>query len=353
MKIVGIICEYNPFHQGHKYMLDKLRAELNPDAVVCVMSGNFVQRGMPAMWDKYERAQFAIEKGIDLVIELPTWYAVNSAKEFAKGGIYVLRSLGVTDIAFGSECGDIKLLKEAAEFTENAEFKEKLQAFFDEGNSYPSAYAKASENPIFDGPNNILGVEYLRQLALQKSRIKAHTYKRFYGVSAEQIRSDIKNGKRLAFSYPLPDWTPVTDERLFAMVRTKLLTTPKEELANVLEMSEGLENRLLEAVVTAKNLDDLILKAKSKRFTYARISRILIQMVLGMNKNNAPKAPKTFKILAFNETGREVLRKIKARGQVKFGVNNFDEYASSIYSVICGRNIYDHSDKVINAKPID
>jgi len=354
MKVTGIITEFNPFHKGHKYLLDNVRAGLNPDAIVCVMSGDFMQRGYPSMWDKYTRAKMAIKQGVDLVVELPTCYAVNSAKEFARGGVFVLKNLGCIDsIAFGSECGDLDALNALVDIDDNPVFSEKLKGYLDKGYSYPLAYSKASGSKLFDEPNNTLAVEYLREIKKQHAKFDAFTVKRFYGISASNLREDIKKGRAASSTYPRPSWDYSADERLFAALRCKILEASEQDLANVLEVCEGLENRIKDAALEAKSFDDLVQRIKSKRYTYAKVSRILMQFMLGMKKDTFKKDQKTVKILAFNDKGKKVLKLAKEKGKLSFGASEFDTKANDLYSILCGKDIYSNSDLVINAKPFE
>jgi len=354
MKAAGIICEYNPYHKGHQYLLDNVRADLKPDAIVCVMSGDFMQRGVPALWDKYKRAQMAINQGVDLVLELPSKYAVNGAAQFAKGGIDILNRLGcVKYLGFGSECGNIEILLDAIDVEKQDGFSDRLNEGLDNGLSYPKAYSLAAGNAVFEDPNNVLGIEYLREIRKQNADFKAYTVKRFFGISAERIRQDIHDGKDYNYNYPKLDWSIRADEKLFAMVRYNLVSKSEKEIAEVLEVSEGLENRLKEAVKEAKNLDDLIQKTKSKRFTYAKISRILIQLVLGITKASAKEEVESVKVLALNKNGRKILKQANKEAKINFEVNPDDAKAHDIYNILVGRDLYKFSDYVINAKPVD
>ena len=176
MSVAGIIAEFDPFHNGHQYLIDTVRRELSPRAVVCVMSGNFTQRGEPAILDKFTRAQLAVKGGADLVVELPVCCAVNAAREFAFGGVRTLHLLGfVTHLAFGSETGDVKLLEHAAELAlkENDAFRKALKGQMEAGRPYGTAYARAliavlgpeiADFPDFPASNDILALEYIKQL---------------------------------------------------------------------------------------------------------------------------------------------------------------------------------------------
>ena len=182
--VLGIIAEYNPFHNGHAYQLMESKKTCDADVVVCVMSGNFMQRGAPAIVDKWSRAQMALEGGVDIVIELPTIYSVASAEHFATGGIKILNSLGVDYISFGSECGNVDVLNEIAEvlYKEPKEYSVMLKHELSKGVSFPSAREKAllmylndirRYANILSSPNNILGIEYLKALKKSKSSINA------------------------------------------------------------------------------------------------------------------------------------------------------------------------------------
>ncbi|MCQ2553698.1 MAG: nucleotidyltransferase family protein [Clostridia bacterium] len=349
MITAGIICEFNPFHKGHKYLIDSVRAQTNADAIVCVMSGDFVQRGIPAMWDKYERAKMAVLGGADLVIELPSAYALSAAPDFARGGISVLKKLGcVSYLGFGSECGDIEALLKASEAEEDDGFSDRLKANLEKGMTYPKAYAKASGSALFDTPNNILGIEYLRENKRQNAGLKPVTVKRLPGVSAEAIRADFGPNSK---DYSVPNWNAAADERLFALIKYKLLNSDAKQLQKLPEVSEGIENKLKKEIIKAKSLDDLIKRTKSKRFTYAKISRILLQLLLDIKKSDL-KTVKSVKILAFSETGKKVLKEAKRANKLTFEANEKDAHGADIYSILIGRDIYSGSDYVINTKPI-
>jgi len=397
MKAAGIICEFNPFHNGHNYLFETVRQDINPDALVCVMSGNFVQRGQAAMWNKYVRAKAAINCGADIVIELPTYAAVNSASSFAKAAVDILNGLGVVDtIAFGSECGDINQLVRIAELTddENEDFSADFRKAIDEGISYPKAYQKAVLGQIkglsddfFAGSNNILGIEYLKWLKKTDSEIKPYTLQRNgCGHDAINPTDDFASGSYIRKLFEedkmqhISDFLPVKaaeiicssesftkeDENiLFQLIRYKLLNSSPEELSKISEISEGLENLLKKAVLKANTIDELIHSVKSKRYTYARISRILIQTLLCITKDDVLRASlyPYARVLAFNSNGREIIKKASEIGQIPIITNinsqvketddimaglSIDLRAGNLYSIIKSNNIYENSDKVCN-----
>ena len=398
MDIAGIICEFDPFHNGHAYLISKAR-EQGASGIVCVMSGDFMQRGGPALCDKFLRAEAAVRCGADLVLELPAVYAVNSADFFARGGIRVLNGLGCVDgLVFGSESGDIEALREIASATafESAEFSEALRTALGNGASYPAAYdlALASVYPGLDysvlrGPNDTLAVCYLREIIRQKAVIGAAAVKRTGGghgtvdvsddrASASLIRSLMKNGDGKWKDYvpeamidilDAPDFSPealrLREERLFAMVRHALASASSGELRQIPEISEGLENRLLEQASYASDIEELVEGTVSGRYTSSRVSRVLTQLILGINNERVDYADGKeiayAKVLAFNGRGAEILKNAKENGSIpvysninkntepnapELPVLDVDIRSADIFSMICGRPAAEFSDKV-------
>ncbi len=406
MTIAGIIAEYDPFHNGHKYLTDCVRAELSPHAVVVVMSGNFTQRGMPAVLDKFTRARLAVEcGGADLVLELPTVFAVNGATEFAKGGVRVLKGLGcVTHLAFGSESGNAEALQKAAELTaqEDGDFKALIEKYSAEGLSYPAAYSRAlgERFPAFKGmfdsaPNDMLAREYLKQNKSQKAGLTPLAVKRVGAVhdvygggyaaenaeksfsSASAIRSALQSCvdiKQIIDTVPGPVFDALNKTKTgdadpfqiyFDLLRYKLIVTPESEIANLLSAGEGIEYNLKEAIKKAETLDQLIKQTSSKRFTYARVSRVLAQLLLDITKGDYYLADRGnlayARVIAFNQKGAEVLRTAKETASVPVFSNlnkqlapdaherfmlDIDCRSSDIYSILCGKTIYEGSDLV-------
>lgn len=394
MRITGIICEFNPFHNGHKYLIDSVRRDLNPDAVVCVMSGNFVQRGAPALMDKYARAHSALASGADLVLELPALYAVAPAFEFANGAIRLLAGLGcVSELAFGSENGNSEHFEKTGAFLsrEDEKFRKRLKNKLAEGVSYASAMAETISAFIpglpgnfLEGPNNLLGMEYARANIKYKAGLKLCPYLRAGEgssmgtegsfASATTIRNLIlENNDNTNYVDYIPNssaealiktkiWDAEAEKRLFDILRYLLIVKSPKELESLFEVSEGLENRLKKAVLEAQNTDDLILKVKSKRYTYARISRILMHLLMDVKAETFHETKKLglyARPLAFNEQGAAVLRKIKKSGFVPVYTNlkrnvpenaperkllNYDIKASDIYNILMDKRIHENSD---------
>lgn len=296
--ITGIICEFNPFHSGHKYLIDTVRQ--NSDGIVCVMSGNLVQRGEFAVYDKFTRTKTALENGADLIIELPCAYSALSAGGFAKYAVQILEASGVIDeIAFGAECDNIEKLKETADKIQECDslIKEKLAG----GLSYPAARKAAVNSDILDTPNNILAVEYIRQTKLPCRAVK-RIGKGHDTDDAEYSASAIRNGLSLENICSLKNC-----ERA---VLAKLRTMRREDFLKLDDVSEGLENRIVDAVRTSVSLEEIYDKIKTKRYTHSRIRRIILRAYLDITKDFTSDVP-YIRILGFNRKGQDIAALMK------------------------------------------
>ncbi len=337
MKITGVICEFNPFHNGHEYLLKKIKEDGASHIAVC-MSGNFTQRGEPAVYNKYDRCRAALQCGADLVIELPVTFALSGAERFAWGGVSLLDSLGCIDeLFFGSESGDTALLSRAAAAADAPELSELIVKNLSGGMTFAAARQAAVAELCGEGlsavlsqPNNILGVEYIRALNRLGSSIKPVSVLRM-GVShdsgdvsgnfasASYIRGMIGKDQDISKFVPEKayDIFSGTDdppppggrkEKLIPMLLYRLRMMSAEETAGLPEISEGLENRIYSAVRKAVGYEELVGLIKSKRYTRARIERILMYALLGFRKESLPEKPGYIRVLGFNERGREILR---------------------------------------------
>lgn len=331
VKITGIIAEYNPFHNGHKYQIEEARKF--SDSIVSIMSGSFVQRGGIAITDKWTRAQIAINNGVDLVLELPVIYSMNTAQKFASGAVKLLDKTKVIDnLCFGSECGDIKKLSDAAEIllTESKDISAKIKSFLDSGMSYPMAREKAHKGHIESGilsePNNILAIEYIKALMKNNSKIKPVTLTRkgtgyhdnFSNgnmASASAIRDMIIKGEKIEEFVPRDDFRIYDESMLDASVISKLRTMTKGELSNINDVTEGLENRIKDAINFSSSIDELCNNIKTKRYPMSRIRRIVFSALLGITKDIINEDVNYVRILAMNETGAKILKEIKEKSE--------------------------------------
>ncbi len=355
MAVLGLIAEFNPFHNGHLHLINEIKSQNNFAAIICVMSGNFTQRGEPAICHKWSRAEMALKNGIDLVIELPFAFASRSAYYFARAAVQLLSRTGlVTHLAFGSETDNIKLLQEIALFLneEPGDYKELLSDLLAKGLSYPVARSKALQeffnNPsmakILTGSNNILAIEYLRNIAQLDSQIIPLTIKRkgsyFHSrnlteyASATAIREALyqnRQVKELDFALPISTKqilmreikqgrSPIKAEFFGNAIFAKLRTMDTREIERLYDVNEGLETRIMEKSITSSNLNELRLAIKSKRYSYTRISRILLYSLFNLNKGLVDEldafGPLYHHVLAFTDKGINLLGQMKKSSEL-------------------------------------
>ena len=344
MKIVGLIAEYNPFHNGHQYHIEKAKEITGADAVIVVMSGNFVQRGAPAIMPKHLRAEMALKAGASLVLELPVCYATGTAEQFAYGAVSILNSLGCVDaICFGSECGDINVLSELAEVlcNEPVEYKESLQKHLRNGLSFPLARQKAIEevypsqdfSDILGQPNNILGIEYLKALYRLDSKMKPYTIQRvssqYHDVelqeqfsSATALRQvieqhsphdlvgQIPNENISLFQENYQKRYPIYTNDFSLLLKYRLLNETKSSLTQYADVSEELANRIYNQLNNFVSFEQFCELLKTKEMTYSRISRALLHILLGIKKTNYTDIQYA-RVLGFRKDDSNVLTVIK------------------------------------------
>lgn len=338
-RISGVICEFNPLHNGHAALLRHIRQETG-GPIVCVMSGNFVQRGEAAALDKWSRTRLALQNGADLVLELPLPWAMSGAEHFAFGGVALLQALGcVEDLWFGSESGNADALAQIAAYLLSPAFSHDIQPFLVQGLSFAAARGKALESALGpeaaalnEQPNNILGIEYCKALLKIHSVMQPHTIRRFHVehdaaaasenfASASLLRRMSAAGESISPFVP-----PETDACIQALLKKKqypatlsylargilgyLSTCPLEALRNTPDVSEGIENRIQTAAGAASSLEELYDLVKSKRYSHARIRRITLGAYLGLNKG-LPEMPPYIRVLGISDAGTDILRAAK------------------------------------------
>lgn len=345
MKITAIVSEYNPFHNGHKYLIDKAR-ENGSTHIIAIMGGNFLQRGECSVMDKYHRAKAAVLGGVDLVLELPVIYACASAEKFACGAVEILDKCGCIDeLCFGAESADTEKLIGAAELTECDELLALCRKYVRKGYSHPRAMQAAAEkieqskgqeclSQLLSLPNNTLAIEYIRTLKRLHSRIKPFSVARRSVehnslltadeyASASAIREMIaRNDER--YRCFIPDSTcdiieqciqdrecPASVQNGERAILAVLRRMKTEDLAKTSDVTEGLENRILKAVKESRSVEELIAKVKSKRYTYSRLSRVITCAYLGITKELANTKPQYIRVLLCNEKGTELLSLMK------------------------------------------
>ena len=320
MKVCGITAEYNPFHNGHRYQIEKTKEKTGADVILAVMSGNFVQRGEPAVIDKWERAKAAVLNGVDVVIELPNIYALQAASRFAHGSVTLLKAAQVDCISFGSECGNLENLQEIAEAPINPDH---LREYMAEGLSYPKAYSLLTSSMA---PNDILAVSYLKEM--QNTKIEPVLIQRTSGYlddtlddncSALAIRKAMKDHKDISQATPmheaLTENTPVTMDLYYPYLRTLLLTSDRNHLQKMFLVNEGIETHLRSHAKEESTWEGFLSACTSSRYTESRIRRTCIHIMTQTSREEAEqlKNPEVLRVLAFNETGRAWLHEAKKR----------------------------------------
>lgn len=328
MKTAAIICEYNPFHYGHRYLIDRTR-EAGATHIAAVMSGNFTQRGDVAVFDKYIRAGTALKNGVDLVIELPTMYSLSAAEGFAAGAVGIIESLGCVDmLAFGSESGELSALKEASGACDYALHTDKFHTLMKSGHSYPAALAEVVKelytddvSEILNRPNNTLAIEYLNALDSIGSAVEPFTVAREGAAhdsdeegsfsSASLIRKKIMSGEDYSRFAPVIDAPRADIKRLERAILARLRAMRAEDFEQLYDGTNGLAERLYKAVRKAGTLEELYFLTKTKRYTLARIRRAVLCGYLGLNKSQLLTPNAYIRVLGMNARGREILSAAK------------------------------------------
>lgn len=328
MKATGIICEYNPFHNGHIYHLKKVK-EINQDnCIILVMSSYFMQRGEVNILNKWDRTSIALKYGVDIVIELPFAFATQSADTFAYGAISILNHLKVDNVVFGSETNDVEMLKEIASIQEKDQYNETVKSFLNEGLNYPTALSKAltkfNINHI-DDPNNLLGISYIKAINKLNSNIIPITIKRTNSyhnsdtnnniVSASTIRDNLI--KNINIDYAIPSETKskidkiISMEDYFPFLKYKILT--ENNLEKYKSVDEGLASKIKKEIIKSKSYNELIMNIKSKRYTYNRLSRMFTHILCNFTKEEADnlKEIEYIRILGFSDKGKKYLNQTK------------------------------------------
>jgi predicted nucleotidyltransferase len=389
MKTVGIVVEYNPLHNGHAYHFAEAKRHTGAEAVVAVMSGHFLQRGEPAIVNKWARTEMALRLGVDLVLEIPLVYATQSAEQFAFGSIATLHATGIVDeICFGSESGDITWIQELAAILaeESTGFQDQLRKAMAEGLSYPVAYGQAIQTTLSGytdhtisryttEPNNILGLNYCLALHRLQSPIRPVTIKRQKAgyhqttVTDQNIASATALRKLIAekgargietIRCYVPSSTydvlrteeeagrfPMTWDQFYPYLQHQLLTHWPEELRSIHEMNEGIEHRIMQALPRVASFTDLVETVKTKRYTWTRIQRLFLYSMLNLTREkmsaaNVQKGPAYIRVLGFTPTGQRLLKKMKNTsvlpvitriGKDKHPMLSLDVQAGALYAL--------------------
>ena len=357
--VVSVIAEYNPFHNGHRFHLDESRRLSGCERVVAVMSGNFVQRGEPAVFDKYIRAEAALNNGADLVVELPVYYAGASAEYFAGGAVRLIQKTGISDcISFGSESGDMNAMEKVADFLylNNGEYVLALKKFLKTGVSFPIARKAAVEEVsggslnagLLDKPNDTLGIEYLKAVKTYAYKTRFITVKRAVGhrkneavefASASALRAAICENRLVDIKNAVPDNVfqiiesavktgngPYISNNLSPLLHYLVKTRGANYIKNIFETAEGLENRIVRSTGKYYHLKDIITDIKTKRYTLTKINRILLHIILNLTKDDYDMyeragGPQYIRVLGFKKESADLLNMLEKKAELPLVMN--------------------------------
>ena len=358
MEIIGLVAEYNPFHNGHLYQINKIKEKYPESIIIAIINGYFSQRGELSIISKEDKTRICLEYGIDLIIELPFVFGTQASDIFAFNSIKLLNELKINRLVFGSESNNIELLNKIVDIQLYDEhYDEKVHDFMDQGYNYPTAMAKALNIEFdFSNPNDLLGISYIKAIRKINPTINVETIQRtnnYHGsesdseiISASNIREKIKNNINISQYVPMGIKERIIDidyRNIFNLLKFKILTD--KDLSIYLDVDEGIEYRILKNINQSKTWEELVNNIKTKRYTYNKINRMLIHILIGLTKDdNASIQLDYIKILGFNDIGRNYLNGIKK--DMVLGLNKdsaiykYELLASSIYKEITNVDTY-------------
>lgn len=374
-KVIGIIAEYNPFHNGHIYQIKKIKEKYPNSIIIVCTSSSFTQRGELSILNKWEKTKVSLLNGVDIVIELPYVYSTQSSDTFAKYGVSLLEKLHINYLCFGSESNDTtKLLDAAKTQINNTEFDNKVKLYMKEGYNYPTSLNNALKELInydIKEPNDLLAISYIKEIISNNYNIEVFNIKRTNSyhdlnldneiVSASNIRNKLSENKSIKDKVPKETYDILKNKTLenkyFEFLKYKIIS--ENNLEKYVDVDEGLNVRIKKYINNSKSLDELIMNIKTKRYTYNRISRMLNHILCSFTKEENDKIKKLeyIRILGFTENGREYLNEIKDSIELpilnkydtkKYKALEIEKRVTDIYS-----NIYDNIiDQEIKNKPI-
>lgn len=360
MEVIGIIAEYNPFHNGHMYHINKIKELYSDSLIICVTSSCFTERGDVCIINKWNKTNIMLDNSIDIVIELPYSFSSQSADIFAKGALKILNELEVNKIIFGSELNDVSKLYEIASITiNNKNYDLLVSKYMSEGNNYPTSCALATKKITgfnINTPNDTLGLCYIKEILINNYDIAAHSIQRTNNYnstkvtggisSASSIRECLKNGNRIDNYVPDKVINLIYDlknieNNYFNLLKYKIVS--EHDLSIFQTVDEGIENKILKNIEKCSNLEELINNVKSKRYTYNKLKRMFTHILVGFTKSDAIKFKDIsyIRILGFSTNGRIYLNKIKKKIELPLVTNyinndmlNFEKRVTDIYSLI-------------------
>ena len=365
MDIIGIIAEFNPFHNGHLYFINKIK-ELYPSSIlVLVLNGYFLERGEISIESKEEKTRLALKYGVDIVVELPCLYGTNSADIFGSTSLKILNELHINKLVFGSESNDIERLVNIANIQLNGDIDNKIKEYLDQGDNYPTALNKAIGISL-DTPNDLLGVSYIKSILSNKYDIEPISIQRTNDyhdnisnegiISASNIRNKIKENINIDKYIPEGKINTIDYNLLFNLLKHKILT--ENSLSNYETVDEGLDNKLKNIINDVNSYDELIEAIKSKRYTYNRLNRMLIHILLGIKKDDNKQDIEYIRLLGFTNKGKDYINTIKKDiniplltkyRDINSKIKDYEDIAASIYKQLTNDDVLTFEN---NNKPI-
>ncbi len=359
MNIIGIVCEYNPFHNGHLYQINKIK-ELYPNSIIIAcMSSSFTERGDMSILNKFEKTTIALQYGIDIVIELPYIYTVQSADTFAKYSVSLLNNLKIDTLVFGTERDNIDDIVSSAKMQiNNKEYNNLVKKYMDEGNNYPTALNNALKDigvSSITEPNDLLALSYIKEIIKNNYSINCINIKRtndFHDiesnscvVSASNIRNSILNNKDYSHQVPSEVYKllknkKINNDKYFELLKYKILS--EQDLSKYVEVDEGIDLRIKKVINESNSLESLIQNIKTKRYTYNKISRILNHILCSFRKDEFVNDIEYIRILGFTNNGQKYLNSIKKDIKLpilnsydsKYKTLEVEKRITNIYSII-------------------
>lgn len=374
MKSVGIICEYNPFHNGHLHHIKAIKKMFPNHLITLVLSPSFTERGEISIINKWDKTKIALEAGIDLIVELPFPFATQSADIFGKGSVQILEYLNCEYLVFGSESNDINTLNKLVDIQlHNEEYNQLVNMYLKEGTNYPTALSKALTKISkinIKSPNDLLGLSYIKEIKQNDLKIIPITIQRTNDyhdlninsniISASAIRNLIKIKQDIHAFVPnyVPQYIKTTDyeQKLFQLLKYKILSD--NDLSCYQTVDEGIENRIIKFIKQSNSLEELIKNIKTKRYTYNKISRMFIHILCSFTKEMAKKMTKIeyIRVLGFNKNGQKYLKIIKTECPIPIITNcknysnemlTLEHKVSNLYNLITNNNYKDQLEKPI------
>jgi len=366
MEVIGIICEYNPFHNGHIYHINKIKEKYPNSLIILVLNGYFLERGEISLLSKCDKTNIAINHGVDLVIELPILFGTQSADTFAKVAVTYLNRFKVNRIIFGSESNDIEIMKDIVDKMDDSKYNEEVKNILDTGTNYPTALAKALKTSFDFKPNDLLGISYIKAINSINKKIIPETIQRTNDyhdlesnneiISASNVRNKINNNEDIKKYVPkdvLDKLNTIDYDLYFNLLKAIIIRD--DNLNEILDVDEGIENRLKEVITSCDSYGKLISCIKTRRYTYNKINRMLIHILLGIKKKHAKIDYDYIKVIGFNENGKKYLNKIKKDLDIPLLANkksiiyDYEIKGSILYDMLTHKE--DNQKKELSNKP--